>query len=114
MHLINNEEVKIEALNDYTSQQLTEILKKIGVENKEIRKYKNTHLNKILLMYTFISRLSSKVAKTDVIITLYKSIESGYSQCHHTGNRKKASGGWYVKKCCKNWANYDKFTTQLC
>ena len=35
------------------------------------------------------------MAKRDVVVSLYKSIESGYSQCHHTGNRKKASGGWY-------------------
>ena len=40
-------------------------------------------------------RLASNMAKKDVVVSLYKSIESGYSQCHHTGNRKKASGGWY-------------------
>ena len=40
-------------------------------------------------------RLASNMAKRDVVVSLYKSIESGYSQCHHTGNRKKASGGWY-------------------
>ena len=42
------------------------------------------------------------MAKSDAIITLYKSIESGYSQCHHTGNNKKASGGWYVEHFYKS------------
>ena len=37
------------------------------------------------------------MAKRDAVVSLYKSVESGFSQCHHTGNRKKASGGWYAQ-----------------
>ena len=38
MQQINNGELNIEGLNDYNSKELTEILKKIGVEKSEIRK----------------------------------------------------------------------------
>lgn len=45
------------------------------------------------MLYLY-ARLKTKLARCDAIMGLYKSIESGFSQCHQTGNRKKASGGW--------------------
>ena len=38
MQLINTRELNIEALNDYSSKQLNDILIKIGVEKRDIRK----------------------------------------------------------------------------
>ena len=38
MQLINNKEVNVEALNDLSSKELTEILKKVGVESKDQKK----------------------------------------------------------------------------
>ena len=38
MQLINNQEVDITALNDLSSKELTEILKKVGVESREQKK----------------------------------------------------------------------------
>ena len=32
--------------------------------------------------------------KVQAVINLYNTILAGYSQCHNTGNKKKASGGW--------------------
>ena len=39
MQLINKKEVNVEALNDLSSKELTEILKKVGVESKDQKKY---------------------------------------------------------------------------
>ena len=38
MQLINKRELNIEKLKDYTTTQLTGILKKIGVEKSELKK----------------------------------------------------------------------------
>ena len=38
MQLINKRELDIEKLNDFTTTQLTAILKKIGVEKSELKK----------------------------------------------------------------------------
>ena len=38
MQLINTRELNIEALNDYSSKQLNDILIQIGVEKRDIRK----------------------------------------------------------------------------
>ena len=38
MQLITKRELNIEKLNDYTTTQLTGILKKIGVEKSELKK----------------------------------------------------------------------------
>ena len=43
--------------------------------------------------------MKTNMAKREAILNLYQSITSGYSQCHSTGNRKKASGGWYNESC---------------
>lgn len=39
-------------------------------------------------------RLKTNMAKVGAVVTLYNTVVSGYSQCHSTGNKKKASGGW--------------------
>ena len=41
-----------------------------------------------------ISQLKTKVSKQGAILDLYESVRSGYSQCHYTGNRLRANGGW--------------------
>ena len=92
MQLISCGELDMAGLNDYTAKELNEILVKVGIERRELRKYCLPELLCYLSLSS--SRLSSNMAKRDVLMSLYKSVESGYSQCHHTGNRKKASGGW--------------------
>ena len=37
------------------------------------------------------------MAKVQAVVNLYNTVLSGYSQCHSTGNKKKASGGWWVQ-----------------
>ena len=68
-----------------------------------MNKLKAKDLNKILVSIGFephqISNLKTNMARREKIMILYQSIVSGYSQCHSTGNRKKASGGWYNESC---------------
>ena len=79
-------------------QLLMEMIESGSVDIRSLNSLKKEELNKILLSIGFdkgdIRRFPSNLARCDAIMTLYKSIESGYSQCHATGNRKKASGGW--------------------
>ena len=81
LHEIETGSVEISSLNKQNGKKLSDILLSIGFTNQECKKF------------------PSNLAKIDAIMTLYHSIESGYSQCHHTGNRKKASGGWYHEIC---------------
>lgn len=79
-------------------QLLMDMIENGAVDMKSLNALKKEELNKILLSIGFdkgdLRRFPSNLARCDAIMTLYKSIESGYSQCHATGNRKKASGGW--------------------
>ena len=79
-------------------QLLMEIIESGSLVMRGLNSLKKEELDKILLSIGFdkgdIRRFPSNLARCDAIMTLYKSIESGYSQCHATGNRKKASGGW--------------------
>ena len=56
-----------------------------------------------------IKQKKEKVTKQKAILDLYQSIESGYSQCHHTGNRVKASGGWDLQVCQHGVTQASKF-----
>ena len=49
------------------------------------------------------------MAKVDAIVTLYNTVLSGYSQCHGTGNKKKASSGWYAEICLHGTIQGSKF-----
>ena len=49
------------------------------------------------------------MAKVDAIVTLYSTVVSGYSQCHSTGNKKKASSGWYAEICLHGTIQGSKF-----
>ena len=79
-------------------QLLMDMIENGAVDMKSLNALKKEELNKILFSIGFdkgdLRRFPSNLARCDAIMTLYKSIESGYSQCHATGNRKKASGGW--------------------
>ena len=79
-------------------QMLMELIENRGVDMKTLNSLKKEELNRVLLSIGFekgdIKGFPSNLARCDAIMTFYKSIESGYSQCHATGNRKKASGGW--------------------
>ena len=79
-------------------QLLMEMIESGSLDMRRLNSLKKEELDKILLSIGFdkgdIRRFPSNLARWDAIMTLYKSIESGYSQCHATGNRKKASGGW--------------------
>ena len=76
MDMIENGAVDIKSLNALKKEELNKILLSIGLDKGDLR------------------RFPSNLARCYAIMTLYKSKESGYSQCHATGNRKKASGGW--------------------
>ena len=73
--------IKMEELNKIKAKELTKILFSIGFDKPQV------------------SRLKTNMAKREAVMNLYESIVSGYSQCHSTGNRKKASGGWYNESC---------------
>ena len=73
--------IKMENLNTLKTKELVAVLLSIGFENNQI------------------SKMKTNMAKREAILNLYQSITSGYSQCHSTGNRKKASGGWYNESC---------------
>ena len=86
------------------SQQL--LMQELELENikmEDLKKIKAKELTKILFSIGFektqVSKLKTNMAKREAIMNLYQSIVSGYSQCHSTGNRKKASGGWYNESC---------------
>ena len=92
MDLIENDKIDMKKLNSFKKEQLNKALLAIGFNKGQIKRfnaYKNPNFS--IKIYRFPSNL----ARCDAIMTLYRSIESGYSQCHSTGNRKKASGGWY-------------------
>jgi len=73
------------------------------LDDHSTNKAKAGRLNDVLKKAGFcdfdISQLKSNAKKKEAIMNLYESITSGYSQCHHTGNRLKASGGWYLEMC---------------
>lgn len=92
MDEIENGNINIKKLNSLKKEQLNNVLLSIGFEKGEL-----SRLCCIIIICIFmnsLNRFPSNLARCDAIMTLYKSIESGYSQCHATGNRKKASGGW--------------------
>ena len=93
MELIANGDLDMKNLNKLKKEQLNQTLLTIGLEKGEIGRF-FVFSNVIYYIEIYI-RFPSNLARCDVIMTLYKSIQSGYSQCHATGNRKKASGGWY-------------------
>jgi len=49
------------------------------------------------------------MSKVDAIVTLYNTVVSGYSQCHSTENKKKASSGWYAEICLHGTIQGSKF-----
>ena len=79
--LLEKKNFKLSDLQKMTEQEITVVMKQIGFSQEDIKEKKE------------------KVSKQKAILDLYQSIESGYSQCHHTGNRVKASGGWYLQVC---------------
>ena len=93
MDQIEIETVNIKTLNSLKKDQLNRVLLSIGFEKAELSRSVWIKRCGSCILYL---RFPSNLARCDAIFTLYKSIESGYSQCHATGNRKKASGGWYV------------------
>ena len=89
--LIGRNQFQISDLQKMNDQEITIIMKQIGFSQEEIKQKKE------------------KVTKQKAILDLYQSIESGYSQCHHTGNRVKASGGWYLQVCQHGVTQASKF-----
>ena len=81
LNLVEDSYLKIEELDTLSDAQLVDILKKIGLQPHEV------------------SKLTTKTSKKRAILDLYESVLSGFSQCHHTGNRKRTSGGWYCEIC---------------
>ena len=88
---IESGNLKINNLDSFKKDQLNLIMKKIGFDNTEIRS------------------LKENTSKKRAILDLYESIQSGYSQCHHTGNRVKAAGGWYLQLCQHGVTQGSKF-----
>ena len=92
MDEIENGNINIKKLNSLKKEQLNNVLLSIGFEKGELSRL--CFIIIICIIMNSLNRFPSNLARCDAIMTLYKSIESGYSQCHATGNRKKASGGW--------------------
>ena len=44
-----------------------------------------------------------------MILDLYLSVKSGFSQCHHTGAKAACSGGWYFEMCPHGVTTGSKF-----
>lgn len=86
-----------------SQQLLMQELELGNIRMEDLNKLKAKELNGILSSIGFdhsqISRLKTNMARREGVMNLYQSIVSGYSQCHSTGNRKKASGGWYNESC---------------
>ena len=61
------------------------------------------------MLNKYVSRMKTNLSKVEAVVNLYNTILSGYSQCHSTGNKKKASGGWYHESCVHGTIVSSKF-----
>ena len=94
--LLENGEFSLSELADANLERakagrLKELLKQMGFSTEDTR------------------MLKSNMQKKKAIMDLYESVSSGYSQCHHTGNRLRASGGWYIEMCPHGVTRGSKF-----
>ena len=94
--MLSNSEFSLSELEDSNLERakagrLKDLLNRMGFKNEDTR------------------ILKSNMQKKKAIMDLYNSISSGYSQCHHTGNRLRASGGWYIEMCPHGVTRGSKF-----